>query len=84
MASLSRTESLFGRHLRGVDFESLDGNPTKLLFVLVAPEESVGLHLKALARVSRLLKDDDFRHQLLSAAGRHEIYETIQYQDEKY
>ena len=76
--------AVFGRHLRGVDFESLDGNPTKLFFVLVAPEESVGLHLKALARVSRLLKDDSFRHQLLSVAGRHELYETIQYQDEKY
>ena len=50
----------FGRHVQGVDFDSLDGNPTHLFFVLVAPEDSTSLHLKALARVSRLLKDGTF------------------------
>jgi PTS system nitrogen regulatory IIA component len=47
----------FGRHAAGLDFQSLDGAPTRLFFLLVAPEDSAGLHLKALARVSRLLKD---------------------------
>ena len=53
----------FGRHVAGVDFDSLDGSPTHLFFLLVAPEDSVGQHLKALARVSRLLKDRAFREQ---------------------
>jgi PTS system nitrogen regulatory IIA component len=74
----------FGRHRAGVDFESLDGNPTQLFFVLVAPEDSASLHLKALARVSRLLKDDTFRTHLISAAGAAEIFKLIRDEDAKY
>src|SRR5512135_2933236 len=67
----------FGRHPQGVDFESLDGKPTKLFFLLVAPEDSVGLQLKALARVSRLLKEQAFRNQLMAAPDRQALYEII-------
>jgi len=74
----------FGRHLQGVDFQSLDGNPTKIFFLLVAPEDSVGQHLKALARVSRLLKDTTFRQRLLAADGRAELYAAIRDEDDKY
>src|SRR5437867_8679031 len=74
----------FGRHRRGVDFQSLDGRPSTLFFLLVAPEESVGLHLKALARVSRLLKEVSFRERLLSAPNQQELYRIIREEDEKY
>jgi nitrogen PTS system EIIA component len=74
----------FGRHRAGVDFESLDGNPTHIFFVLVAPEDSASLHLKALARVSRLLKDDPFRAHLIEAADAGEIYRLIKEEDAKY
>ncbi len=74
----------FGRHPQGIDFESLDGKPTKLFFLLVAPEDSVGLHLKALARVSRLLKEQAFRNQLMAAPDRQALYEIIRQEDEKY
>jgi PTS system nitrogen regulatory IIA component len=74
----------FGRHPQGVDFQSLDGKPTKLLFLLVAPEDSVGQHLKALARVSRLLKDPAFRNQLLTAPDQHELYRHLREEDDKY
>jgi len=74
----------FGRHPQGVDFQSLDGKPTKLLFLLVAPEDSVGQHLKALARVSRLLKDPAFRNQLMSAPDQSELYRCIREEDDKY
>ncbi len=74
----------FGRHLDGVDFQSLDGNPSKLFFLLVAPEDSVGLHLKALARVSRLLKEPEFRARLLSAPDQAELYRIIREEDDKY
>jgi len=74
----------FGRHPRGVDFQSLDGNPTKLFFLLVAPEDSVGLHLKALARVSRLLKEPSFREHLTTAANEDELYRFIREEDDKY
>jgi PTS system nitrogen regulatory IIA component len=55
-----------------------------LFFLLVAPEDSVGLHLKALARVSRLLKDQAFRQKLMAATDRSDLYETIRREDEKY
>jgi PTS system nitrogen regulatory IIA component len=74
----------FGRHPQGVDFQSLDGRPTKIFFLLVAPEDSVGQHLKALARVSRLLKDTAFRERLLALDGRAELYAAIRDEDEKY
>jgi len=73
----------FGRHLKGVDFQSLDGGPTHLFFLLVAPEDSVGQHLKALARVSRLLKDREFRNRLLAAPDQAELYRIIREEDER-
>ena len=74
----------FGRSRAGVDFQSLDGGLTQLFFLLVAPEDASGAHLKALARVSRLLRDKDFRRRLLAADGAGDIYRTIQEEDEKY
>jgi PTS system nitrogen regulatory IIA component len=74
----------FGRHVEGVDFQSLDGNPSQLFFLLVAPEDSVGLHLKALARVSRLLKDPEFRARLLTAPAQSDLYRAIREEDDKY
>lgn len=84
LSGLRSVIAAFGRHRAGVDFQSLDGNPTKIFFLLVAPEDSVGQHLKALARVSRLLKDSSFRERLISAEGRHELYNCIREEDEKY
>ena len=74
----------FGRHVNGVDFDSLDGGPSQLFFVLVAPEDSASLHLKALARVSRLLKDTAFRERLLAAPDADEIYRLIVEEDGRY
>jgi PTS system nitrogen regulatory IIA component len=84
LPGLKTVLAAFGRHEQGIDFQSLDGNPTKLFFLLVAPEDSVGLHLKALARVSRLLKEPAFRNQLMAVTDRHDLYETIRREDEKY
>src|ERR1700758_3334423 len=64
----------FGRHVQGVNFESLDGKPSHLFFMLVAPEDSSSLHLKALARVSRLFKDASFRDRLLKAGDAREVF----------
>ena len=64
----------FGRSLSGLDFQSLDGKPTHLFFLLIAPENSAGTHLKALSQISRLLKDKAFRKRLMEANSADEIY----------
>lgn len=83
-SKLSQIVSGFGLSKTGVDFDSLDGKPAHLFFVLVAPENSVGTHLKMLARISRMLKSTDFRNKLLQAASQQEIYHIISQEDAKY
>lgn len=84
LRGVSKIIGAFGRHLQGVDFDSLDGGPSQLFFVLVAPEDSASLHLKALARVSRLLKEGSFRSRLLAAKDSTELYSLIKEEDNKY
>lgn len=67
----------FGRSKRGIDFESLDGNPVHIFFLLMAPENSAGQHLKALAKISRMLKDKKFREDLMEADSREDIYNRM-------
>ncbi|OQY19984.1 MAG: PTS fructose transporter subunit IIA [Desulfobacteraceae bacterium 4572_35.1] len=67
----------FGRSPQGIDFDSMDGKPAHLFFLLLAPEDSISVHLKALARISKLLRDEEVRKQLLSAATNDEIYQII-------
>ncbi len=74
----------FGRSIKGVDFESIDNKPTHLFFLLVAPENSAGVHLKALARISRLLKDSGFRNRLMEASDRQDLFRIIAEEDEKF
>lgn len=81
---LATIVSGFGLSKQGIDFDSLDGKPAHLFFLLVAPENSVGTHLKMLARISRMLKNVEFRQQLLKANSQHEIYQIIADEDAKY
>lgn len=75
---------VFGRSLAGVDFNSLDGRPAQLFFLLVVPDEAVGIHLKMLARISRILKDPATRKRLLDAVDATAIYNVIREQDSCY
>ncbi|MFP4472458.1 MAG: PTS sugar transporter subunit IIA [Candidatus Omnitrophota bacterium] len=61
----------------GVDFDSLDGEPAHIFFLLVAPIDSAGPHLKALARISRLLKDKYFRENLKTAKDKQTILDLV-------
>ncbi len=74
----------FGRSVDGVDFDSLDGKPAHLFFLVVAPENSAGTHLKALARISRLLKSNVVRRELLEAKDANAIFAIIESQDEDF
>jgi len=74
----------FGRSLKGLDFEAMDGQPVFLFFLLVAPENSASVHLKALARIAKLLKNSTFRKTLMELQTGQEIYKTIIQNDEEF
>ncbi|MGC2425352.1 MAG: PTS sugar transporter subunit IIA [Nitrospirota bacterium] len=73
MGGLTRMIIAFGRSGKGIDFDSLDGQPAKLFFLLVAPEDAPGEHLKALALISRLMKNAKLRESILKARDAKEI-----------
>ena len=74
----------FGRSTAGVDFDSIDGKPTQLFFLLVVPEHSGGQHLKALARISRFFRDSAFRERLMLAEAPDDILRAIEEEDGKF
>ena len=74
----------FGLSRAGVDFESMDGKPTHIFFLLLTPENSTGLHLKVLARISRILKNDLFKEKLMTASNAEEIHAIIREEDEDF
>jgi nitrogen PTS system EIIA component len=82
--SVGRLVGALGRAVEGIEFESIDGKPTHLVFMLVAPSSSTGVHLKALARLSRLFRDPEFRARLLEAPSAQAMYEVIVQEDAKY
>jgi len=67
----------FGRSTEGIPFDSLDGKPVHLFFLLLAPENSSGQHLKILAKISKMLKDVDFRKKLLKAKSQSDLYKLF-------
>jgi len=83
LKGLKKLVASFGRSKKGIDFQSIDGKPTHLFFLLMAPENTAGVHLKALARISRLLKDKKFRESLLIASNTEGIFQALKDQDEK-
>jgi len=76
--TVSDLAAAFGVSTEGVAFDSLDGEPVNIFFLLVAPEGAAGAHLKALARISSLLKDKYFRKSLLGAQSAEEVIKIIQ------
>ena len=81
---LPRLVATIARSVKGVDFESIDGEPTNLFFLLVVPEHSGGDHLKALARISRFLRDQEFRSQLMTASSLEDVFRAIEEEDAKF
>ena len=72
-----------GRSRNGLDFESMDGEPTYLFFLLVAPENAANIHLKALATIARILKNSAFRKILMEAATQEDLYQEIIQNDQE-
>ena len=77
LAKLGKLFGLFARLERPVDFEALDGQPVDLVFLLLAPEGAGADHLKALARVARLLRDPDIARKLRESRDAEAIYAVL-------
>lgn len=84
LKSLASLALGFGLSRGGIDFESLDNRPTHIFFLLLTPENSTGLHLQLLARISRMLKNEPFKEKLLNAQSRDELFSIIAEQDEDF
>jgi mannitol/fructose-specific phosphotransferase system IIA component (Ntr-type) len=67
-----------GRSAEPIDFDALDGEPVRLFFLLVGPESAAGPHIKALSRISRLVRRDDVRERLVSATSAEEFLQALQ------
>lgn len=74
----------FGLSRKGVDFDSIDGKPTHIFFTLITPDQSTGLHLKLLARISKLLKREGFKDKLMKASSSDEIITIIKSEDDEF
>src|SRR5438270_8688499 len=77
LPKLNKLFGLFARLDRPVDFEALDGQPVDLVFLLLAPEGAGADHLKALARVARLLRDPDVAHKLRRSRDAEALYAVL-------
>ena len=82
--SCVRLAAALGTHKRGVDFEALDGEPAYVFFLLVSPANVSGPHIKALARISRLLKNDDFKKKLIEASSPEEVIQAIEAEEKAH
>ncbi len=81
---LSQIIVVFGRSIGGVDFESLDQKPVNFVCMVIAPSNSTGQHLKALARISRLFKNQNLREGILKSQDANEIYSLLHEEDSKF
>jgi nitrogen PTS system EIIA component len=81
---LTQIITVFARSLEGVDFESLDQKPVHFVCMVIAPAHSTGQHLKALARISRLFKNQTLREGILKAEDSDAIYSILLEEDSKF
>ena len=77
-AAVTELVAAMGTQRRGIDFDALDGEPAFVFFLLVSPANVSGPHIKALARISRLLKNDAFKKKLIEADSAEDIIATIE------
>lgn len=75
--SIKRTVVAFGRSKEGVDFSSIDGKPSHIIFLIAAPKEQKSEYIMTLAKVSKLLKKEENRKKLLAAETKEEILRLI-------
>jgi fructose-specific phosphotransferase system IIA component len=77
-AAVAELRMAAGRTAEPLDFDALDGEPVSLFFLLVGPESAAGPHIKALSRISRLVRQDEVRQRLLAARSAEEFLQALQ------
>ncbi len=82
--SVKETIAAFGKTAIPIDFESLDDQPVRLIFLLVGKENMVASHIKLLSRISRMMNNDLFRESLLNANTAEEIYSIFEEEEKKF
>ena len=84
ISEIDEIVTVFARSQNGVEFESLDQKPVNFIYMILAPENSTGQHLKALARISRLFKNPSLRESILGAHEIDQIYSILVDEDSKF
>lgn len=74
----------FGKTSKELNFQSLDGKPVNLVFLLIGKENNVGPHIKLLSRISRMMNNDEFRKKLAKAESSEELYKLFEEEEKKY
>jgi fructose PTS system EIIBC or EIIC component len=74
----------FGKSNEPIEYDSLDGEPVKLVFLLIGKDNLVSKHIKLLSRISRMMNKDEFREKLISAQTTEEILEIFKQEEENY
>jgi len=84
--AVDRIVMSFGRSVSGLNFDSIDNRPVNLFFLLIAPntQKAAGEHLRTLAKLTRILRSEDFKRRLLQAGNSNEILNLILEEDQKY
>ncbi len=83
-SEISKLQVVVGRFEKGVDFDALDGKQVKLVFLLVAPEQSSSEHLKVLAKIARIAKDEEIRQQILQINNSNAVLNYIVEMESKF
>mgnify|MGYP006087009463 FL=1 len=84
ISAIDQIITVFGRSIKGIEFDSLDKKPVHFIYLVLAPMNSSGQHLKVLARISRLLKNKSLRESIIRATEANQIYAIIADEDSKY
>ena len=77
-AAVNELRMAAGRMQEPIDFDALDGQPVSLVFLLVGPESAAGPHIKALSRISRMVRREDVRERLIAASNAEEFLQALQ------
>jgi PTS system nitrogen regulatory IIA component len=83
LSGIDKPVVAFGRSRKGINFEAMDDQPADLFFLLVAPENTSGIHLQLLAKIARLLGSSSVRKKLREGKTQRELFRTITDSDQE-